>query len=318
MKIAISIKAILFGVTENVIGTLDIGNSYVIERDNLKNSKLWKEFEYTDFGIRRMYEMATLNEELDVAILTKKLELNDSDLTFAENVDDSLQMLEHDELTYVDMKCRVIRLFSENSFSVKEMLFNTSIIDNDGNKTLYWNSRSSFEDIMLYHGFFDSPFANMEEIVKINNYIKNTQIPFRNTKFDSETLELACDLYDKTYTSIISQTLPFMAGVIGIESLLVNDNVKTDLTYRFIRNGAMLLSNNEKEYKELSKKFKRIYKLRSEYVHTGKVRDLSVYDIFDVREMLRKIIFKIVELNIDKKQLLEKLDLKGYIVNLKE
>ena len=74
-KVLISIKAILFGVTESVIGNLDVGNNYEIKKDNMLSNELLKEFDYTTFGIRRIYEGAKINEDLDVAMLTKSIEL---------------------------------------------------------------------------------------------------------------------------------------------------------------------------------------------------------------------------------------------------
>ena len=47
MKISINmeIKAILFGVDESVIGNLDIGENYRVERDTMINQKLWEQFD---------------------------------------------------------------------------------------------------------------------------------------------------------------------------------------------------------------------------------------------------------------------------------
>lgn len=71
LTIEMNIKSILFGVEENVIGNLNIGNDYEVIKDSLTNEMLWKEFDYTTFGLRRIYETAKLNDELDVAVLKK-------------------------------------------------------------------------------------------------------------------------------------------------------------------------------------------------------------------------------------------------------
>ena len=76
LKIRYVIKALLFGVDETVIGNLDLGNSYKIEKDCMINHNLWKEFDYTAFGLRRIYETAKLNNNLDVAVLNKVEEVN--------------------------------------------------------------------------------------------------------------------------------------------------------------------------------------------------------------------------------------------------
>ena len=71
LTIEMNIKSILFGVEENVIGNLNIGNDYEVIKDSLTNEMLWKEFDYTTFGWRIIYETAKLNDELDVAVLKK-------------------------------------------------------------------------------------------------------------------------------------------------------------------------------------------------------------------------------------------------------
>ena len=91
------------------------------------------------------------------------------------------------------MKMRVIRLFSENSFNIKELLFNVFIIDNEGNKTSYINSKIPFFDT-VYSYVSDLSVKGKKELTKINNFINDTQLPFSNIKFDPETLESACFL----------------------------------------------------------------------------------------------------------------------------
>lgn len=59
-----------------MINNLDLGNSYKIEKDCMINHNLWEEFDYTAFGLRRIYETAKLNDNLDVVILNKVEEVN--------------------------------------------------------------------------------------------------------------------------------------------------------------------------------------------------------------------------------------------------
>ncbi len=76
MKIKIIIKAILFGVDETVIDTLKIGNGYNIIKDSMINKELWHELDYTAFGMRRIYEITGVNDNLDIAILMKTVFLD--------------------------------------------------------------------------------------------------------------------------------------------------------------------------------------------------------------------------------------------------
>ena len=127
LKVIISIKAILFGVTESVIGNLDIGNGYVIKKDSMINNMVWKEFDYTDFGIRRIYEKAKINNKLDVAVLTKEIELDAKQINSNERngiyiddivIDKYADDLENEEAEYIDVKMRLVRLLLRTCFFV--------------------------------------------------------------------------------------------------------------------------------------------------------------------------------------------------------
>lgn len=321
-KVVISIKAILFGVSENIIGNLDIGNDYTIIKGSMIDSKLWREFDYTDFGIRRIYEGAKVNDNLDVAVLNKRMEITSSSIKSSNNgfmidnqhINEYINSVEAAEIEYVDEKMRMIRLFSENSFNIYELLFNVFIVYENDDEKLYFNSKIPFPDV-VYGNIPKLSLDNETCISDINDFIRNIQFSFLKSKFNLELLKKVCFLYDQTYTASV-QTLRFMAGVIGIESLIVDDDSNGDLSYRFARNGAMLLSDNEDEYYDLKERLKRIYRLRSKYVHCGSVKNIDELSVIEVREILRKLIFKIIELNIDKKELLSKVEIKGYISKL--
>lgn len=319
IKIKYTIKAILSGVDETVIGNLDFGNSYEIVKDRLSNNLLWEEFDYTAFGIRRVYELSKLNDKLELALLTKSI---DKIYNVSESVKDGEKFLnideaykcisdfEDEELKYIDETMRYIRLFSENCFNIKELLIKSSIVNLDDDIELIENINSKiplpdriFENIAKLH------IENEVEKNKINNFIKNIDKKISSSNFSPKILNQACFLYDQSYTSPI-ETLRFIVCVIGLESILVDR--KAELVYRFSRNGAMLLSNTAEEYWEFSKILKDIYNKRSAYVHTGDIKDLKSDDITQAKEILRKVIFKILSKNISKEELLKELELKGY------
>lgn len=319
MKISINmeIKAILFGVNESVIGNLDIGKNYKVERDSMINQKLWEQFDYTVFGLRRIYETAKLNDNLDVAILTKNIK-NDYEVEIIEDkgymigdkhIDDIVYDIEIQEMNYVDEKMRIIRLYCENGFNIKELLVNTNIIK-DGKSIYYHNSKIPFPD-RVSSEIKKLNLINDQEISNINNFIQKMDFKFSSSQFKPELLTSACFLYDQSYYAPV-ETLKFMVCIIGLESLLVDGNA--ELSYRLSRNCAMLLSNNSEEYTKLYEKVRKLYNIRSEFVHVGFVKKLESDDVIIARDILRKTIFKVIEKNVAKKQLLKELDLKGYII----
>ena len=319
LKIKYVIKAILFGVDETVVNSLDLGNSYKIKKDCMINHNLWEEFDYTAFGLRRIYETAKLNDNLDVAILTKTEEIRYDNAIlkigegwFAEgkNVEDIIFKHENEEIDYVDKKMRIVRLYSENGFNIKELLINTEVINESTNEVLYnHNSKIPFPDRII--GDIDKlTLSNKDEIDSINSFILKIDLDFRDSKFSSKILSSATFLYDQSYTSPV-ETLRFIVCVIGLESLLVDGN--SELSYRLSRNCAMLLSSNSGEYLELLSKMKKIYKKRSDYVHNGIMKSLEEQDVVETRKILRNVIFKIIERNISQESLIKELDLKGYM-----
>lgn len=318
MKISVNIeiRAILFGVNESVIGNLDIGKGYKVERDTMANPKLWEQFDYTVLGLRRIYEAAKLNDKLDVAILTKNIE-NDYDVELIEgtgymvgdtHIDNIIYDIEIQEMNYVDEKMRIIRLYCENGFNIKELLINANIIEN-GKSISYYNSKIPFPDNVSSE-IKKLNLINSKEISNINDFIQKTDLKFSDSQFESKLLTSACFLYDQSYYAPV-ETLRFMVCIIGLESLLVDGN--TELSYRLSRNCAMLLSNKLTEYTEIYDKVHKLYNIRSDVVHKGSAKKLKNDDVILARDILRKTIFKIIERNVIKEQLLKELDLKGYI-----
>lgn len=321
MKIEIqyTIKAILSGVDETVIDHLDFGNSYSIVKDSLTNYKLWEEFDYTSFGIRRIYETSKLNNQLEIALLTKNICINydvaetiynDEQALNFEQIDKCISDFENKELNYVDETMRHIRLFSENCFNIKELLFKCDVVNLDDKSQIISNINSKIplpdkilDNISKLH------IENDAKSQKINNFIKTIDTQISSSNFSPEIIKQACFLYDQSYTAPV-ETLRFMVCVIAMESILVKGNL--ELSYRFSRNGAMLLSNNVEEYWQYSNIFKEIYKKRSNYVHTGKLDNLHLENIVQTREVLRNIILNVLSKNKSKDDLLNELEVKGF------
>lgn len=205
---------------------------------------------------------------------------------------------------------RIVRLYSENGFNIKELLINTEVINESTNEVLYnHNSKIPFPDRII--GDIDKlTLSNKDEIHSINSFILKIDLDFKDSNFSSKILSSTTFLYDQSYTSPVA-TLRFMVCVIGLESLLVDGN--SELSYRLSRNCAMLLSSNSDEYLELLSKMKKIYKKRSDYVHNGMVKSLEEQEVVEARKILRNVIFKIIEKNISQESLIKELDLKGYM-----
>ena len=178
-----------------------------------------------------------------------------------------------------------------------------------GKEIFHSNSKIPFPDRII--GNIDKlSLSNKKEIYSINSFISKTKLDFKDLNFSSKLLSSAAFLYDQSYTASVP-TLRFIVCVIGLESLLVDG--KSELSYKLSRNCAMLLSSNSDEYLKLFSKMKKIYSKRSDYVHNGFVKSLEENEIVETRNILRNVIFKIIEKNISQESLLKELDLKGYL-----
>lgn len=75
MNFEVEINAILSGVDESIISNLKLCNNYSIKRDSLTNSELYSKFDYTVLGIKKTYEDSKLNDNLDIALLSKTFQI---------------------------------------------------------------------------------------------------------------------------------------------------------------------------------------------------------------------------------------------------
>ena len=319
-KIEFEIRAILFGVNENIVGKLNLGNKYHIRKENIINNNYYRLFGYNNSSMFNTYYSASIDDDdsSEVAVLYKKFSfispkikdipgkgcyMNGKEYT------EYLNDIELKEYCYLYNKMRLIRFYSDNSFNIKEVFIIITIYDNKKIvlPTIY--SRYPFnEKISDSQGKLS--LSNNIEANRLNRFINNFDFNKIKRCYEKDLLTNAFYLYDQTY-SAPTVSLRFMVGVIAIESLMIDKNDKGDLTYRFYRNTSMLLSKNIFEYNEYKSKLKNIYNYRSRYVHNGFVEDIDQELVKDVRDILREILKKIIKLNISKKELLLKLEIKG-------
>jgi Apea-like HEPN len=85
----------------------------------------------------------------------------------------------------------------------------------------------------------------------------------------------------------------FLLFVVALESLLLDNQNKEQLRYRFAVRGAHLLGTSLEENKKLSKQLKSFYDLRSAIVHSGSV-EVSDSDRDTVRFVASRAIYKVL------------------------
>ena len=122
MKLKVTIKAILCGVDESVVKYLDFGNGYSIEKEQLFNSELKQTFRLDHFRTISNYYSNIIDKEKNIALLNKEYEINIHDTNNSiEELTNIFDRIEAKETGYIDKTVQLIRLYSENSFNIKEI-----------------------------------------------------------------------------------------------------------------------------------------------------------------------------------------------------
>jgi len=111
-----------------------------------------------------------------------------------------------------------------------------------------------------------------------------------------------------------------------ILEMLFTRSIKQELKYRLCLNGGLFLASNWEEFNEYNKIFSDIYDLRSTIVHGGNwkkkinelMRDEKFQDeyhfIFEVRQLINKILRKVVSLLVKDPGILKKFSEKNYFL----
>lgn len=162
---------------------------------------------------------------------------------------------------------------------------------------MYWPQKSyviSQED----QEQFGQWYKTYKDIFNVNNNDKFKQIV--KMYIDSFMMDSA-----EISFVILSVILEMLFGASGSE-----------LTYRISRGAALFLSSNRDEMKDIHSRVKKLYNLRSKYVHEG--REIEWERLFELREIVRRIIVRMYECKMNKnffnfKKFAEELSFDGYV-----
>ena len=116
--------------------------------------------------------------------------------------------------------------------------------------------------------------------------------------------------------SISNMKIAFLNIVTCLEALLVNSSSK--LSYRISRSVSVLLSSDKEHGNELFRKMKELYSIRSTLIHDGVWNPERYYKKFDnepfedLKMIFNSAFRKYIELGLNKKDLIDKLDESGY------
>ncbi len=128
--------------------------------------------------------------------------------------------------------------------------------------------------------------------------------------FEFKFLKLAFEAFNLSF-SIQYINMAYLSLIIALETLF-NPSHELGLRSRIARNIAVLLGENKEKAIAIEKEIKKIYDLRSEIVHTGKLNIIDVSILLKARDYVRRSIREIYKMNKNKNILLKLLNMCGF------
>ena len=97
--------------------------------------------------------------------------------------------------------------------------------------------------------------------------------------------------YDKSYFIGVTE-LEYIMLFSTLEMIFGSGN--SEITYQIARGTSLLLSATSDEMSEVYKQIKKLYHVRSKYVHNG--TKIPMESLFQLREIVRRVLIKLVDL----------------------
>jgi hypothetical protein len=122
-------------------------------------------------------------------------------------------------------------------------------------------------------------------------------------------IQLAITQLESSYL-LGERGLSIMSSVTGLESILVRSN--TEVSYQLSRNIAALLAPNRADFDKILRQAKKLYSVRSKFVHSAERRRITDEEVLLSRHFLREAIKRSWTEDWDKDRFLEDLNAKGF------
>lgn len=129
-----------------------------------------------------------------------------------------------------------------------------------------------------------------EEKKHFSTWFETFYLPFLKQK-KSDIFRSMLRAYNTSYLVGIVE-LEFIMLFTILEMTLGSGN--SEITYQISRGTALLLSSSPKEMEEIYRKMKKLYAVRSKYVHKGE--RIPRESLYELREIVRKVLIKLVDL----------------------
>lgn len=300
-----SVHAVIFGADQSLLG-VQLKDGFSFKRISLNPavSHLDRILETTDFGLRREYEAARIDEgSLDVICAVKETEYTIHTSRLQERFSDDVD----DDLLSLDNQIRIIRLLQEGPVRFKKIAFHQKsklhvdgvIANAEHNSIVPIGEASTTKPYSCFH-------CNDEEAAYISEKIQSQYLPFSDIQLN------ACHMYyDLSYhtEAFVSITLLLTA----LEMLFLERYAGGKQKPLAKRCAVFLYENDLSKAREAYRKLFDLYGKRSDFVHEGKITGIQKQDIIELRAYVRESLLKVLSLSETKEERINRL--KSFIVH---
>ena len=157
-----------------------------------------------------------------------------------------------------------------------------------------------------YHSVYSFEAGPLKSINNISDLIKFYDETYTTTY--SEPVQKMLKLFHDSFR-MHSEELKLIQRVTMLE-MLVDGNA--ELKYRIARSVAVFLGRDVDESKEIFNRTKKIYDVRSTYLHDGKTNKINEQIMFDALNLTRRVLANFLYIKCNMKEFRERIDISGF------
>ena len=285
----------LLGNVDSSIIQLDLKNGYQIESVSLEEGlRLFSQLEGLPPGevMRKllMQFQCLCEEGKRFYFASKSFKSEEED-----GIDSASSNANKEYAFYLDPLIKLLRLFKEGNICMPVQYY-VSDYGSDPKCGM-----RGFTIFPVTREAFSLKGVDME---KLNEFIQNTKLPFKQS-----FVQLSFENFELSYQSH-SPALSFLSLMISLETLL--NPADSEVTHRISRNAAFLLGKDSDDSGRILSEVEKLYRKRSKLIHAGDVRSILREDLLKLRTIVRETIKAVDKSGLNKEQLMEALNEKGF------
>lgn len=299
VKFTYTVHAVIFGADESLLKIcLTNGFSFTRLSLNPRKNNLDRIFDTTDFGLRREYETARIDDHTLDVICAVKEESFEQSLVSLDSMFNSIVDL---DLASLDNQIRAIRLMKEGPVRFKKMAAHLDFVKDDGEASIPCNYNAV---IPIGEAMTTRPISKFhcdeEELTFLNSTISGLTFPLSDALFN------ACHrYYDLSYHTEPCVSVTLLTTALEILFLERNANSKRQKLAK--RCAVFLYNNAEQDRMTTYKCLISLYDKRSDFVHEGMAENITKEDIISLRAYVRDSLLKATSLPESKDQRIDRL-----------